>query len=201
MNDGARPALDPLLPTTVAGAATPVPPAPAPRETWREALFNRRMLICIFTGFSSGLPLYLLINLLPAWLRSEGVDLATIGFFTLLQLPYTWQFLWSPLMDRYAWPVMGRRRGWMLATQLLLLASIPLFGQFHPGQDIWAIVYLSTAVAFFSASQDIVLDAFRRDILPDSELGLGTSIHVNAYRISSLLPGARALMLADRVTG
>jgi MFS transporter, PAT family, beta-lactamase induction signal transducer AmpG len=199
MNDGARPAIDPLLPTTVAGAATPVTPSPAPRETWHEALFNRRMLICIFTGFSSGLPLYLLINLLPAWLRSEGVDLATIGFFTLIQLPYTWKFLWSPLMDRYALPVMGRRRGWMLATQLLLLASIPLFGQFHPRQDIWAIVYLSTAVAFFSASQDIVLDAFRREILPDSELGLGTSIHVNAYRISSLVPGALALILADRM--
>ena len=199
MNDGARPAIDPLLPTTVAGAATPATPSPAPRETWREALFNRRMLICIFTGFSSGLPLYLLINLLPAWLRSEGVDLATIGFFALIQLPYTWKFLWSPLMDRYALPVMGRRRGWMLATQLLLLASIPLFGQFHPRQDIWAIVYLSTAVAFFSASQDIVLDAFRREILPDSELGLGTSIHVNAYRISSLVPGALALILADRM--
>ncbi|MEP7276097.1 MAG: AmpG family muropeptide MFS transporter [Betaproteobacteria bacterium] len=157
------------------------------------------MLICVFTGFSSGLPLYVLINLLPAWLRSEGVDLKTIGFFTLIQLPYTWKFLWSPLMDRFALPMMGRRRGWMLATQLTLLVSIPLFGQFHPQQDIWAIVYLSTAVAFFSASQDIVLDAFRREILPDSELGLGTSIHVNAYRISSLVPGALALILADRM--
>jgi MFS transporter, PAT family, beta-lactamase induction signal transducer AmpG len=169
------------------------------RETWREALFNRRMLICIFTGFSSGLPLYLLINLLPAWLRSEGVDLMTIGFFALIQLPYTWKFLWSPLMDRYALPLLGRRRGWMLLTQVLLMASIPLFGQLHPQQDIWAIVYLSTVVAFFSASQDIVLDAFRREILPDPELGLGTSIHVNAYRISSLVPGALALILADHL--
>ncbi|HEY5863461.1 MAG TPA: AmpG family muropeptide MFS transporter [Casimicrobiaceae bacterium] len=157
------------------------------------------MLICIFTGFSSGLPLYLLLNLLPAWLRSEGVDLKTIGFFALIQLPYTWKFLWSPLIDRFALPVMGRRRGWMLATQLLLLVSIPLFGFLHPRQDIWMIVYLSTAVAFFSASQDIVLDAFRREILPDGELGLGTSIHVNAYRISSLIPGALALILADRM--
>jgi PAT family beta-lactamase induction signal transducer AmpG len=170
-----------------------------PRETWREALFNRRMLICVFTGFSSGLPLYLLLNLLPAWLRTSGVDLKTIGFFALIQLPYTWKFLWSPLLDRYAMPLLGRRRGWMLVTQLTLLASIPLFGLLNPKVDILAIVVLSTVVAFFSASQDIVLDAFRREILPDAELGLGTSIHVNAYRISSLVPGALALILADRM--
>ncbi|HLX30880.1 MAG TPA: AmpG family muropeptide MFS transporter [Casimicrobiaceae bacterium] len=169
------------------------------RETWREALLNRRMLICVFTGFSSGLPLYLLINLLPAWLRSEGVDLKTIGFFALIQLPYTWKFVWSPLLDRYALPIFGRRRGWMLATQLVLLVSIPLFGALHPQADIMTIVALSTIVAFFSASQDIVLDAFRREILPDPELGLGTSIHVNAYRVSSLVPGALALILADRM--
>ena len=169
------------------------------RETWREALFNRRMLICVFTGFSSGLPLYLLLNLLPAWLRTEGVDLKTIGFFALIQLPYTWKFIWSPLLDRYALPLLGRRRGWMLVTQLILLAAIPLFGTLHPKADIWAVVALSTIVAFFSASQDIVLDAFRREILPDPELGLGTSIHVNAYRISSLIPGALALILADRM--
>ena len=169
------------------------------RETWREALFNRRMLICVFTGFSSGLPLYLLINLLPAWLRTEGVDLKTIGFFALIQLPYTWKFLWSPLLDRYALPLLGRRRGWMLITQVVLLVSIPLFGTLHPKQDIWAIVALSTIVAFFSASQDIVLDAFRRELLPDPELALGTSIHVNAYRVSSLVPGALALILADRM--
>jgi PAT family beta-lactamase induction signal transducer AmpG len=173
---------------------------PSPhRESWREALFNRRMLICVFTGFSSGLPLYLLINLLPAWLRTEGVDLRTIGFFALIQLPYTWKFLWSPLLDRYALPLLGRRRGWMLVTQAVLLASIPLFGVLHPRADIWSIVALSTIVAFFSASQDIVLDAFRREILPDPELGLGTSIHVNAYRVSSLVPGALALILADRM--
>jgi PAT family beta-lactamase induction signal transducer AmpG len=105
---------------------------PRAHETWREALFNRRMLICVFTGFSSGLPLYLLLNLLPAWLRTSGVDLKTIGFFALIQLPYTWKFLWSPLLDRYALPLLGRRRGFMLVTQLVLLASIPLFGLLHP---------------------------------------------------------------------
>jgi PAT family beta-lactamase induction signal transducer AmpG len=172
--------------------------APA-RETWREALFNRRMLICIGTGFSSGLPLYLLLNLLPAWLRSEQVDLKSIGLFALIQLPYTWKFLWSPLMDRYGLPVFGRRRGWMLLTQILLLVSIPAFGLFHPTRDIWSIAWLSIAVAFFSASQDIVLDAYRREILPDPELGLGNAVHVNAYRISSLVPGALSLILADLV--
>ena len=176
-------------------AATPAPVSP--KETWRTALFNRRMLICVFIGFSAGLPLYLLINLLPAWLRSEGVDLKAIGLFALIQLPYTWKFLWSPLMDRFGLPVLGRRRGWMLATQVLLLVAIPAFGLLHPKLDIWAIAYLSAAVAFFSASQDIVLDAYRREILPDAELGLGNAVYVNAYRISSLIPGSLALILSD----
>ena len=162
-----------------------------------QALLTKRMLICIFTGFSSGLPLYLLIQLLPAWLRSEQVDLKAIGFFALIQLPYNWKFVWSPLLDRYALPLLGRRRGWMLATQIFLLASIPLFGFFHPKLDLWAIAYLATAVAFFSASQDIVLDAYRREILSDTELGLGNSVHVNAYRVAGLVPGALSLVLAD----
>jgi len=171
----------------------------AKQPLWREALLNRRMLICVFTGFSSGLPLYLLINLLPAWLRSERVDLAAIGLFALIQLPFIWKFLWSPLVDRYALPVLGRRRGWMLATQLLLLASIPAFGLLRPQLDLWAIAYLAAAVAFFAATQDIVLDAYRRELLPDNELGLGNAIHVQAYRIASLVPGALALILADHL--
>src|SRR6266571_4176714 len=146
---------------------TSVPHVAAPRETWREAIFNRRMLICVFTGFSSGLPLWLLINLLPAWLRSEHVDLTSIGLFALMQLPYTWKFLWSPLLDRYALPMLGRRRGWMLITQIALLMSIPLFGLLEPKLDLLAIAGLAATVAFFSASQDIVLDAYRRELLPD----------------------------------
>src|SRR6266496_4908758 len=177
----------------IASAAKPA------RETWREALLNRRMLICVFTGFSSGLPLYLLINLVPAWLRSEGVDLKSIGLLALIQLPFTWKFLWSPLLDRYALPMLGRRRGWMLITQIALLISIPMFGLLEPKLDLWAIAVLSAIVAFFSASQDIVLDAYRRELLPDAELGLGNSIHVQAYRVSSLVPGALALILADHI--
>ncbi len=164
---------------------------------WRQALFNRRMLICVFTGFSSGLPLYLLINLLPAWLRSEGVGLRSIGLFALIQLPFTWKFLWAPLLDRYTPPFLGRRRGWMLATQVVLLVSIPAFGALRPLLDLWTIAYLATAVALFAATQDIVLDAYRRELLPDAELGLGNAIHVQAYRVSSLVPGALALVLAD----
>src|SRR5208282_3992498 len=167
------------------------------KPRWRQALFNRRMLICVFTGFSSGLPLYLLINLLPAWLRSEGVDLRSIGMFALIQLPFTWKFLWAPLLDRYAPPVFGRRRSWMLAMQVLLLISIPAFGALRPQLDLWTIAYLATAVAFFAATQDIALDAYRRELLPDSELGLGNAIHVQAYRVSSLVPGALALVLSD----
>jgi PAT family beta-lactamase induction signal transducer AmpG len=153
----------------------------------------------VFTGFSSGLPLYILINLLPAWLRSEHVDLKSIGLFALIQLPFTWKFVWSPLVDRYALPALGRRRGWMFLTQLLLLLSIPLFGALQPALDLWTIAYLATAVAFFSATQDIALDAFRRELLPDAELGLGNSIHVQAYRIASLVPGALSLILADHL--
>jgi PAT family beta-lactamase induction signal transducer AmpG len=174
-------------------------PMSAAKTRLAHALFNRRMLICIFTGFSSGLPLWLLINLLPAWLRSEGVDLTSIGLFALMQLPYTWKFLWSPLLDRYGLPMLGRRRGWMLITQIALLLTMPLFGFLEPRLDLWTIALLAAVVAFFSASQDIVLDAYRRELLPDVELGMGNSIHVQAYRVSSLIPGALALVLADHL--
>ena len=157
---------------------------------------NKRMVICIFTGFSSGLPLYILISLLPAWLRSEGVNLKAIGLFALINLPFTWKFLWAPLFDRYI-PPLGRRRGWLLITQLLVLISIPIFGAFNPKLDIWTIAYLASIVAFFSASQDIVLDAYRRELLLDTELGLGNVVHVNAYKIAGLVPGSLSLILAD----
>lgn len=165
---------------------------------WR-AIFTRKMLICVFTGFSSGLPLYFLISLVPAWLRSEQVDLKVIGLFALIQLPYIWKFLWSPLLDHFAWPGMGRRRGWMLFTQIALLLSVPLFGWFEPKLALWSIAYLALAVAFFSATQDVVLDAFRREILLDVELGLGNAIHVNAYRLAGLVPGSLSLILADHL--
>jgi PAT family beta-lactamase induction signal transducer AmpG len=156
------------------------------------------MLLCVFTGFSSGLPLYLLLNLLPAWLRSEGVNLKTIGLFALIQFPYTWKFLWAPLLDRYA-PPLGRRRGWMLITQMGLLFSIAALGFLSPTVALDSIVWLTVAIALFSATQDIALDAFRREVLPEVELGLGNSVHVNAYRIAGLVPGSLSLILADHL--
>jgi MFS transporter, PAT family, beta-lactamase induction signal transducer AmpG len=169
----------------------------ARRESFREAILNRRMLICVFTGFTSGMPLYVLFQLVPGWLRVEGVGLAEIGFFALVQFPYTWKFLWSPFMDRFTLPFLGHRRGSMLVTQVLLLLSIGALGFIRPDLNLWTVAYLSAAIAFFSASQDIVLDAYRRELLPDVELGLGNSIHVQAYRLSGLVPGALGLILAD----
>jgi len=157
------------------------------------------MLICVFTGFASGLPLYLLLNLVPAWLRTEHIDLKVIGAFALIQFPYTWKFLWSPFLDRYVVPVLGRRRGWMLLTQAALLVVIASLGGFSPQSDLGIIVLLATLLAFLSATLDIALDAYRRELLLDNELGLGNAVHVNAYRISGLIPGSLALILADHL--
>ena len=167
---------------------------------WLSAMLNRRMLICIFTGFASGLPLYLLLNLVPAWLKTEGLSLRAIGAFALIQFPYTWKFLWAPLLDRYGiLPWLGRRRSWMFVSQLGLLAAIAWLGHLSPRDDLPLIVVLTAVLAFLSATQDIALDAFRREILPDAELGLGNAIHVNAYRIAGLVPGSLALILADHL--
>ena len=167
--------------------------------TWLVPLLNRRMLICVFTGFSSGLPLYLLLNLLPAWLFTEGVSLREIGAMALIQLPYTWKFLWAPLLDRYPLPGLGRRRGWMLATQIALFVVIASFGRLSPQLDLTTIVMLAALLALLSATQDIAVDAFRREILSDEQLGLGNSVHVNAYRIAGLVPGSLSLILADHL--
>lgn len=164
-----------------------------------SALFTRRMLICVFTGFSSGLPLYLLLNLLPAWLRTEGINLKVIGAFALIQFPYTWKFLWSPFLDRYVVPAFGRRRGWMLITQLALMATIAWMGTLSPRDELSWVIYAATAVAFLSATQDIAIDAYRRELLSNAELGLGNAVHVNAYRIAGLVPGSLSLILADRL--
>ncbi|MEI6709164.1 MAG: AmpG family muropeptide MFS transporter [Methylococcales bacterium] len=161
-----------------------------------EPFANRRLLLCVLTGFSSGLPLYILINLFAAWFREAGVDLKTIGLLTLIQLPYTWKFLWSPLCDRYTLSL-GRRRTWMLLTQLGLLAILPVFGYFSPKDDLSIIVVLAVIVAFLSATQDIAIDAFRRELLHETEQGLGSVIHVNAYKLASLIPGSLSLILAD----
>ena len=154
------------------------------------------------------MPLYVLVQLIPAWLRTEGVDLATIGLFTLATLPYAWKFLWAPFLDRFSFPFLGRRRGWMLVSQLLLLLCITQFGNVDPGDNLTitvrgvllsapTVVLLVFLTSIFGATQDIVLDAYRREMLLDDELGTGNSIFVNAYRVSSLIPGSLAFVLAD----
>jgi len=182
----------------VAWGARPVPEQTTlqPRR-WQEILLNRRMLICIFQGFSSGMPLYVLIQLVPAWLRSEGIDLATIGLLSLVTLPYTLKFAWAPLLDRYRLPFLGRRRGWALASQILLIFSIGMLGSVDPSTALRTAIWLIFATSLFSATQDIVLDAYRRELLADDELGTGNSIFVNAYRLSSLIPGSLALIMSD----
>lgn len=169
------------------------------QRNWKEILLSRRMLTCVFLGFTSGMPLWVLISLVPAWLRTEGIDLATIGLFSLMTIPYTWKFIWSPLMDRYKPPFLGRRRGWALITQVVLLVTIGMLGMFNPSESLFPILATVFIISFFSASQDIVIDAYRRELLDDDELGTGTSIHINAYRLSALVPGSLALILADHL--
>ena len=164
--------------------------------TWHSYL-NRRMLICVFLGFSSGLPLFILLSLMQAWLAKSGLNVKALGLFALVMFPYTWKFLWSPLMDRYSFGRLGRRRGWMALTQGLLFLGIGAMGMLDPLTQVPLIAAAASAVAFLSASQDIVIDAYRREILPDNEQGLGGAIHVNAYKVAGMVPGALSLILAD----
>ena len=176
------------------GRGNPIVP-----KLW-TALANRRMVLCCLLGFSSGLPLYVLVQLVPAWLRSEGVDLQSIGLLSLATLPYTWKFLWAPWMDAVIPNRLGRRRGWAVLTQVALLAALLVFATIDPAESLVAVSAVCVLVGLFSATQDIVIDAYRREILPDHELGLGNSLAVNAYRISSLVPGSLALIMADHVS-
>jgi MFS transporter, PAT family, beta-lactamase induction signal transducer AmpG len=160
-------------------------------------LFGPKMLVMLLTGFSSGLPLLLTGSTLKFWMREEGLDLTTIGFFGLVGLPYTLKFLWAPLMDRIVPPCGGRRRGWMLITQVSLMITLGFMAFAQPSIHLPAIVGLCLLIAFASASQDIVLDAYRREYLKDEELGIGSSVFVNGYRIGLLASGAMALMLAE----
>jgi PAT family beta-lactamase induction signal transducer AmpG len=172
-----------------------------PPSGWR-AWFNRRMLICVFLGFTSGLPLFILLNLLQAWLKGGGVSLRDIGLFALIQFPYAWKFVWAPLVDRYRIPGLarlGRRRGWMLVTQIIVMGLVVALGLSDPRDALGTIALLCAALAFFSASLDIAVDAFRRELLPDAELALGTAVHVNAYKLAGLVPGSLSLILADHL--
>lgn len=160
---------------------------------------SKRVAMMLVLGFSSGLPLALTGGTLQAWMTVAGVDIRTIGIFALVGLPYTIKFLWSPLMDRYVPPWLGRRRGWMLATQLALFVGILTMAFNAPEHSVTTLAVLALFVAFASASQDIVLDAYRTDLLYEKERGAGTAVYVTAYRIAMLVSGALALILSEQI--
>lgn len=177
-------------------------PVAEPRQrSWRAtatAVFSGRMLVALLMGFASGLPLLLTGSVLQAWLKDGGVDLTSIGMFALVGLPYTLKFLWSPLFDRFTPRLLGRRRGWLLAAQLTL--AVALLGLSLAQPAAGSLFWISVAaflVTFFSASQDVVIDAYRRESLAEDELGLGAALYVNGYRVGMLLAGAGGLVLAD----
>ena len=161
-----------------------------------KSLANRRVVAVFFLGFASGLPLALAGGTLQAWMAVEGVDLKTIGFFSLVGLPYAFKFFWAPLLDRYALPFLGRRRGWILSTQLALMILIVMLGFTSPKDTPWLVALFALLLTFTSASQDIVFDAYRTDVLREKERGLGAAVSVTGYRIAMLASGALALILA-----
>jgi PAT family beta-lactamase induction signal transducer AmpG len=164
-----------------------------------EVYRSRRIGMMLILGFSSGLPLALTGGTLQAWMAVVGVDLRTIGVFSLVGLPYTLKFLWSPFMDRYVPPWLGRRRGWMISTQFALFLGIVAMAFGSPQNGVGTVALLALFVAFASASQDIVVDAYRTDLLQQVERGAGTAVYVMGYRIAMLVSGALALILSDRI--
>ena len=156
----------------------------------------KRLSICVCNGFASGLPLYVLISLVQPWLRQQEVAIDKIGWLTSAALlPYAWKMLWAPLVDRYFIARIGRRRTWALVCQILLLAQIALLGGIDPIAQFNLVLWLCVGIGIASATQDIALDAWRRELLPDNEFGLGTSFWVNSYRLAQLVPGSLALIL------
>jgi MFS transporter, PAT family, beta-lactamase induction signal transducer AmpG len=157
-----------------------------------------RMWIALSMGFASGLPLLLTGSVLQAWMREESIDLGTIGLFALVGLPYTLKFLWAPLLDRYTPSFLGRRRGWLLASQVAVMLAIVGLAQVRPGEHPLELGVAALLLTFFSATQDIVIDAYRREALAEEELGLGAALYVNGYRIGMLVASGGGLILADR---
>ncbi|MGB7543174.1 MAG: MFS transporter [Burkholderiales bacterium] len=166
---------------------------------YAEVFRSPRLAAILVLGFSSGLPLALTGSTLQAWLTVAGIDIQTIAWFSWIGIPYLLKFLWSPLLDRYIPPFLGRRRGWMLLTQLGLVLGIAAMGTASPGHAIWQLGALALWIAFASASQDIVVDAYRTDLLPARERGMGAAVGVLGYRIAMLASGGLALVLADQV--
>jgi PAT family beta-lactamase induction signal transducer AmpG len=168
-------------------------------SAYLQVFRNRRIAVMVLMGFSSGLPIALTASTLQAWMTVEGVNLRTIGIFGLVGLPYILKFLWSPFMDRFVPPVLGRRRGWIILTQLSLMAGIGAMAFGSPADGTWTVAALALLVAFTSASQDIVVDAYRTDVLHETERGAGVAVFVTGYRIAMLVSGAFALILSDLI--
>jgi PAT family beta-lactamase induction signal transducer AmpG len=168
-------------------------------QSFFKVFQSRKMAALLMLGFASGLPLYLTDKTLQAWLTVEGVDLKSIGLFSLVALPYSLKFLWSPFLDRFIPPFLGRRRGWLVIAQVLLVIAIAAMAFQNPQQGLRAIAINAIVIAFFSATQDIAADAYRTDVLDKPELGAGAAVFVLGYRIALLLTGALALRLADQM--
>jgi PAT family beta-lactamase induction signal transducer AmpG len=164
---------------------------------YAAAFRGRKFPLLLLLGFSSGLPLALTAGTMQAWLTVEGVDLKTIGLFALVAQPYTYKFLWAPVMDRYSLPFLGRRRGWLALTQLALLAGIAWMGTLSPRESPWLLATAALGIAFLSASQDVVFDAYRADILSAGERGPGAAVSVLGYRVAMLVSSGLALILVD----
>jgi PAT family beta-lactamase induction signal transducer AmpG len=167
------------------------------RQSFLHVLFSRRMLVAFVMGFAGGLPLLLTMGILQAWMMEAGIDLTWIGMITLVQIPYTWKFLWAPFLDRFTLPFLGRRRGWLFIAQIALMVCIVGLGYSDPVTNPWMMIAAAILVAFFSATQDIVIDAYRREDLPDEELGLGSSMYIYGYRLGMLLASGGGMILAD----
>lgn len=163
------------------------------------SFFSRRMAVILFLGFCSGLPLALTGGTLQAWMKDEGTDLATIGRFALVGLPYTAKFLWSPFLDSVQPPFWGRRRGWAILTQIALVVAIAAMAFASPKTHIHELIFIAIALAFFSASQDIVTDAFRTELVAKDQMGKAAGIYVMGYRLAMLVSGAAALEMAEHL--
>ncbi|WP_184034775.1 AmpG family muropeptide MFS transporter [Chitinivorax tropicus] len=166
----------------------------------RLAAFHR-MSIIFLLGFASGLPIALTGQAMQAWLTLDGIDIATIGFLSLVGLPYTFKFLWAPLMDRFEPPFLGRRRGWLVLTQLALAGTLAWMAANPPKADTTLFALIALGVAFLSASQDVVIDAYRTDVLKPNERGLGSSLSVFGYRLAMILSGGISLIWVDSAQG
>jgi PAT family beta-lactamase induction signal transducer AmpG len=160
---------------------------------------SRRLAVITVLGFSSGLPLALTASTLQAWLTIDGVDVATIGLFSLIGLPYVFKFLWAPVLDRFDFGPLGRRRTWMLAMQVLIVGFVLVLATLNPATEIVLFTSLALCIAFVSATQDIAVDAYRAETLAPLERGMGAGLSVMGYRIAMIVSGAGALMMADRV--